>query len=57
MAWQIARHPVAAVKVVEESPNLHTHQIVVFTYNGEMEDEYGNKRVDIWTCVPAPEEE
>ena len=32
-----ARHLVAAMKVVEENPGRRALQIVVFTYNGEME--------------------
>jgi hypothetical protein len=57
LSWQIARHLVAAMKVVEENPDLRALQTVVFTYNGEMEDKYGNKRIDTWTRVSVPVEE
>jgi hypothetical protein len=57
LSWQIARHLVAAMKVVQENPDLRALQTVVFTYNGEMEDKYGNKRIDTWTRVSVPVEE
>ena len=57
LSWQIARHLVAAMKVVEEDPDLRALHTVVFTYNGEMEDKYGNKRIDTWTRVSVPVEE
>lgn len=57
LSWQIARHLVAAMKVVEENPDLRALHTVVFTYNGEMEDKYGNKWDDTWTRVSVPVEE
>lgn len=57
LSWQITRHLVAAMKVVEETPDLRALHTVVFTYNGEMEDKYGNKRIDTWTRVSVPVEE
>lgn len=57
LSWQIARHLVAAMKVVQENPDLRALDTVVFTYNGEMEDRYGNKRIDTWTRVSVPVEE
>lgn len=57
LSWQIVRHLVAAMKVIEESPDPRALHTVVFTYNGEMEDKYGNWRVDTWTRVSVPMEE
>ncbi|KMY67722.1 hypothetical protein AAU61_07470 [Desulfocarbo indianensis] len=57
LSWQIARHLVAAMKVVEENPDLRALHTVIFTYNGEMEDKYGNKRMDTRTRVSVPVEE
>ncbi|MCB2188808.1 MAG: hypothetical protein KQJ78_20505 [Deltaproteobacteria bacterium] len=54
LSWQIARHLVAAMKVLQENPDLRALHTVVFTYNGEMEDKYGNKRIDTWTRVSVP---
>jgi len=57
LSWQIVRHLVAAMKVVEESPDLRALHTVVFTYDGAIEDKYGNWWVDTWTRVSVPVEE